>query len=353
MASKIKLPVFIDVSYWTIVEWEALSPIPWLVIAKASEGFQSTVGAFVDPRFHSHAQNIKARGIRRGAYHFLRPGDVGNQAEFFVSVIKQAGFDKDDILVLDWEDSGSTLRDAIQWLEHIERVTGQRPIIYSSAEVVERLYAGQPVPPWFREYWWWPAGYPLPNADRFDEIPAGYIPRGLTIENVAAWQYDEDGIYPGIQGNKIDMNWLNPPWMEAIKLTAPTGGTMPDFVFSITPVYSDGSKVRKEHAKDSLEINKLQFTKYAFGNVKWVAPVDDANHKKGDEWLNVWEVNGVPLNGWIAGIHMGVRYATITQISTPTEPPPTPPAEEEIVITQTFAATRYVSQTTTTILKPE
>lgn len=246
MASQIKLPVFLDISFWTIVEWEALTPLPWLVIAKASEGFQSSIGAFADPRFISHARNIKAKGIRRGAYHFLRPGDIGNQAEFFVSMIKQAEFDKQDLLVMDWEDSGNTVKEAIQWLEHMERVTGQRPLIYSSAAVVERLYDGKPMPTWFADYKWWLAGYPLPNADRFDGIPQWYIPRGLTLEHVAAWQYDEDGVYPGILGNKIDLNWMNPTWMDAIKLKAPQGGITMSFEFSITPINSTGSKVRPE-----------------------------------------------------------------------------------------------------------
>jgi GH25 family lysozyme M1 (1,4-beta-N-acetylmuramidase) len=364
MASQIKLPVFLDISYWTVVEWDALVPLPWLVCAKASEGFQSTIGAFQDPRFQDHARNIKRKGIRRSAYHFLRPGDIGNQAEFYISVIKQAGFDQNDILVLDWEDAGNTLKDAIQWLEHIERVTGQRPLIYSSAQVVERLYGTLP-PSWFKDYKWWLAGYPLPNADSLDTIPDWYIPRGLSLEHVAAWQYDEDGVYPGILGNKIDLNWMNPTWMEAIKLKPPTQGEhMTDFTFSITPAFSTGSKVRPEPDTGNTPLANivLPFGKYAYGNRKITITQDKFENniqvnKVGDIWLEVLEVNGVALSmpAYIAEIHMGTRYATITQLVTPTDPPPpTPePAKEDIVFTQTFAAPGYRPETVTVTLKPE
>jgi len=361
MTSQIKHPPFLDISYWTIVEWQALAPLPWLVIAKASEGFNSSIGAFQDPRFQDHARHIKAKGIRRGAYHFLRPGDIGNQAEYFKSVISQAGFDQNDLVVMDWEDTGNTLKDAIQWLEHIERVTGQQPIIYSSAQVVERLYDGQPMPSWFPRYKWWLAGYPLPNADRFEAIPEWYIPRGLSLEHVAAWQYDEDGVYPGILGNKIDLNWMNPTWMEAIQLKPPQGEHMTDFTFSITPSFSTGSKVRPEPDTGNTPLANLSlpFGKYAYGNRKITITQDKFEggvqvNKAGDSWLEVLEVNGTPLAvpGYIAEIHMGTRYATITQIGTPTEPPTTEP-KEEIVITQTFASPGYVSQTVTTTLKPE
>jgi GH25 family lysozyme M1 (1,4-beta-N-acetylmuramidase) len=355
MTSQLKHPPFIDISYWTIVEWEALWPLPWLISAKASEGFNSAIGAFQDPRFQDHAHNIKRKGIRRSGYHFLRPGDIGNQAEFFKSVISQAEFDQNDILVMDWEDAGNTLRDAIQWLEHIERVTGQRPIIYSSAKVVERLYDGKPMPSWFPDYWWWLAGYPLPNADRFESIPEWYIPRGLSLEHVAAWQYDEDGVYAGIQGNKIDLNWMNPAWMEAIHLQAPEGGAAMPYMFSITPKTSDGSKVRSDHITGTgNQIASLPFGKYAYGDNKWIAPVTDANHKAGDVWLQVLEVDGKVLSpnpGWIAEIHQGTRYATITQISTPTDPPPTP-AKEDLVFTQTFSAVGYQPESVTVTLKP-
>lgn len=362
MASRLKLPVFLDISYWTIIEWDALTPLPWLVIPKASEGFQSSIGAFQDPRFQDHARNIKRKGIRRGAYHFLRPGDIGNQAEFFVSCIKQAGFDQNDILVLDWEDSGNSLQDAIQWLEHIERVTGQQPLIYSSAKVVERLYDSQPMPSWFPRYKWWLAGYPLPNADRFDVIPEWYIPRGLSLEHVSAWQYDEDGVYAGIQGNKIDLNWMNPAWMESINLKEPQGGTVTSYFYSITPTMTNGSKVRPEPDTGSTPLSvSLPYGKYAYGNRKLTIAEDKFEggtqvNKAGDVWLEVLEVNGVQLNApaYIAEIHLGQRYAVITQLATPPQPPTPDTTLPDLPVTIVLGDdVTYTKQTVTVTLKPK
>lgn len=334
MPSQIKHPPCLDISYWSIVEWDSLTPLPWFIYAKASEGFNSSVGAFRDPRFLDHARNIKRKGIRRGGYHFMRPGDIGNQAEFFKSVINEASFDAHDFLILDWEDEGNTLKDARQWLEHVERVTGQHPLIYSSALVVQRLYKDQPVPAWFKDYKWILAGYPLPDADRFDSIPEWYIPRGLSIDHVAMWQYEEDGVYTGIQGNKNDLNWMNPTWMESIHLTAPEGGTVTDYIFSITPTNTTGSKVRPQPDTGNTPLaGSLPYGKYAYGNKRvtiaedrfeLINGVNQQVNKAGDVWLEVSEVNGalLPTPAYIAEIHLGTRYARITQLSTPPDPPP-------------------------------
>lgn len=366
MASQIKHPPCLDISYWTIVEWDSLTPLPWFIYAKASEGFQSTVGAFKDPRFLDHARNIKRKGIRRGAYHFLRPGDIGNQAEFFKSVLVEADFGALDIPILDWEDEGNTLADSRQWLEHVERVTGQHPLIYSSALVVERLYDGKPVPSWFKEYKWILAGYPLPDADRFDVIPEWYIPRGLSLEHVAMWQYEANGVYTGIQGNKNDLNWMNPDWMESIHLTAPEGGTVTTYIFSITPTNTTGSKVRPEPDTGNVPLpTSLPFGKYAYGNRrvsiaedKWEV-INGANvqvNRAGDIWLEVMEVNGTlfTVPAYIAEIHLGVRYARITQLSTPPVDPPPTGTLPDLPVTITLGDDiTYARQTVNVVLKPK
>ena len=357
MASKLKYPPMIDVSYWTIINWAALTPLPWVIVAKASEGdWRTSIGAFEDPRFRSHALNIKARGIRRSAYHFMRPGDIGNQANFFIKTIRSAGFNPStfgDFVVLDWEDRGNTLADAKQFLEHVEREIGAKPIIYSSAAIVETLYGAVP-PSWFYDYWWWPAGYPLPNADAFASIPRGYIPRGLTIENVCAWQYDEDGVIAGIQGNKNDLNWMNPLWMAAIRLTPPTGGNNMSYLYSIKPLFADGLKVRSGHEVTSVNVlSTLPYGKYGFGNQKWIAEADGVNVKKGDEWLEVLELDGRTFIGWVAGIHFGRAVGEITQIGEPNPiPVPIPvPGDQRASVTIDLAG--YEPVTVTTTLKPK
>lgn len=97
-----------------------------------------------------------------------------------------------------------------------------------------------------------------------------------------------------------------------------------EFDFSITPTNSIGSRVRADHNLSASQVGSLPFGKLAFGNTKWIAPADvQFVCKKGDVWLQVVQVDGKPLNGWIAEIHYGVRYATITELGTP-DPEPQP-----------------------------
>lgn len=142
---------------------------------------------------------------------------------------------------------------------------------------------------------------------------------------------------------------------------------MPDpttnYIYKITPDYTDGSKLRSEPDTGNTPLSiKLAFGAYAYGNRRltiasdrWemINNVNTQVNAAGDVWLEVLEMGGTVLAkpAYIAEIHLGKRYATITQIGTPTPPPPA--EQEEIVITQTFSIPGYTSQTVTTILKPE
>lgn len=136
---------------------------------------------------------------------------------------------------------------------------------------------------------------------------------------------------------------------------------MPDYIYSITPTDASGSKVRPEPDTGNTTSLALPYGKYAYGNRRITIAEDKFENnvqvnQAGDIWLEVLEVNGtlLPQPGYIAEIHLGRRYATITQIGT--LPPPVP--GEEVVITQTFTAEGYVVTTTvngnivTTVLKP-
>ena len=127
------------------------------VICKATEG----VG-YVDSNCDKHYQRAKANGKLLGVYHFARPdrntGTDGakREAQFFVNNCK--GYIKEAILVLDWEQSGTTgqVGWAKAWLDEVFNLTGVRPLIYMSASVVNSNN-------WARvasNYGLWIAGYP-------------------------------------------------------------------------------------------------------------------------------------------------------------------------------------------------
>lgn len=127
------------------------------VICKATEGT-----GYVDPKCDKHYQRAKKKGKLLGVYHFARPdlnkNTAGAKAEaaYFVKNIK--GYIGQAILVLDWEQPGTTGQTgwAKAWLDEVYRLTKVRPLIYMSASVVNGNNWGKIS----NNYGLWIAGYP-------------------------------------------------------------------------------------------------------------------------------------------------------------------------------------------------
>lgn len=158
------------------------------IICKATEG-----SGYVDPNCDKHYQRAKKQGKLLGVYHFARPdlnkGTAGAKAEaaYFVKNIK--GYIGEAILVLDWEQPGTTgqVDWAKAWLDEVYRLTKVRPLIYSSASVIN----GNNWSSISGNYGLWIAGYP--NAYNVKNPPTP------TVKNMpykigswafwAIWQY--------------------------------------------------------------------------------------------------------------------------------------------------------------------
>lgn len=353
---EVKHPPVLDISHWIDVpDFCALEPLPWLILTKATEGT-----TLLDAKVADYADAIRDAGIRLGLFHFMRPGDEVEQANWFSEIVGTLGLQGDELLACDMEVTGIRLDQVKRFLDIVQAWTAIRPIVYSSQLLLESLYPNGICPEWLKGEWLWIAEYP-PAPDLTNEIPSWIVPRGCLKERIALWQYTDDGILGGIPGNNVDLNLINPLFMQAIGLKEPN--TMPDYLFSITPYFSDGCSVRPEPDTGNTKILPgLPFGKYAYGNRKLTIAEDKWENNvqvnaAGDIWLEVLEVNGVafPQPAYIAEIHLGKRYATIRQIGTIPAPAPT----EEIVITQTFTSPGYVATTVvngnvvTTTLKPE
>lgn len=158
------------------------------VICKATEG----VG-YVDSTCDRHYQRAKSQGKLLGVYHFARPdlnkGADGarREAEFFVNSCK--GYIGQAILVLDWEQPGTTWQTdwAKTWLDHVYALTGVRPLIYMNASVVSANN-------WSaisNTYGLWIAGYPSKYNVKNPPVPApSNMPYKIgTWQFWAIWQY--------------------------------------------------------------------------------------------------------------------------------------------------------------------
>lgn len=173
------------------------------VICKATEG----VG-YVDSTCDRHYQRAKSQGKLLGVYHFARPdlnkGADGarREAEFFVNNCK--GYIGQAILVLDWEQPGTTWQTdwAKAWLDHVYALTGVRPLIYMSASVVSANN-------WSaisNTYGLWIAGYPSKYNVKNPPVPASSnMPYKIgTWRFWAIWQYSSSA-------GTLDRNIANMP----------------------------------------------------------------------------------------------------------------------------------------------
>ena len=144
------------------------------IICKATEGC-----GYVDPNCDKHYQRAKKQGKLLGVYHFARPDlnkDIAGakaEANFFVNNCK--GYIGEAILILDWEQPGTTsqIAWAKAWLDEVYRLTTVRPLIYMSASVVN----GNNWSSISGDYGLWIAGYPAAYNVKNPPTPtAGAMP---------------------------------------------------------------------------------------------------------------------------------------------------------------------------------
>ena len=152
------------------------------LICKATEGT-----GYVDSLCDKHYQRAKGKGKLLGVYHFARPdlnkGTAGAKAEAAYFVNNCKGYIGEAILVLDWEQPGTTgQRDwAKAWLDEVYRLTTVRPLIYMSASVVN----GNNWSNISSNYGLWIAGYP--NAYNVKNPPTPTV--GAMPYKIGAWKF--------------------------------------------------------------------------------------------------------------------------------------------------------------------
>ncbi|MEU6441341.1 GH25 family lysozyme [Streptomyces sp. NPDC047046] len=86
------------------------------VFVKATEGT-----TYTNPRMAAQAKRARDAGCVVGFYHFLRPGSMTAQAEYFV---EQAASIAGDVLWADWEDAGVSCADKDAFLAEVKRLRG-------------------------------------------------------------------------------------------------------------------------------------------------------------------------------------------------------------------------------------
>jgi len=159
----------------------------WGVIHKLTEG-----SSYTDDKVDSRYYLAKQAGLLWGVYHFIRPGNIEQQAEFFVD---QAGAlevaDDETLYVLDYEDTGVSLDDALTFMRRVEELTGREPALYSG-HVLKEALGGKPNDA-ISDYRLWLAQY-----SSSPDLPPGF-------DSYWLWQFSESGSVPGIDP-PVDLN---------------------------------------------------------------------------------------------------------------------------------------------------
>lgn len=154
------------------------------VIHKVSEDTNYT-----DPTYDTRRQMAADAGLLWGGYHFLRPGDLVAQADWFINAAKP---DAHTLLAADHEDTAVSLDDLKAFLLRVEERTGQKAAIYSGHVLKEQV--GDTHDAMLAEHRLWLAQYSTTPS-----WPSN------TWESWWLWQFSDTGTVTGINGH-VDVN---------------------------------------------------------------------------------------------------------------------------------------------------
>src|SRR5262245_58201134 len=180
----------VDLSHWDEVDSfeDAKDDGVVGIIHKATES-----NSYFDPTYTQRKKDALAADLLWGAYHFLRPGNMKDQAQYFVSKAgKHLG-----LYAADHEDGGVSLDDLKTFLREVKRLTGKSPIIYSGNVLKEQL--GDRRDSELSQYRLWLAQY----TSGAPSWPKATFPQWWL------WQYTEHGECAGIPGDSegnLDLN---------------------------------------------------------------------------------------------------------------------------------------------------
>jgi len=184
--------VGIDVSHHQgAIDWEELlidkgfDTIIDFVYCKVTEGSDH-----LDTKWAINREKLNELGVLNGAYHYFLPKTLPRpQAAFFLEQWDERDIDLPP--VLDVEEEGFSDEDLIAkmqiWLTEVERVSGRRPIIYTSLNFYETKFRNK-----FPGYKFWLAAY-------------SREPQYMGDPDVVHWQFSEKGKLPGIE-EYVDIN---------------------------------------------------------------------------------------------------------------------------------------------------
>lgn len=196
------------------------------IIHKATEGV-----SYEDPKLNARVFLAREARLHFGVYHFLRPGDMGEQVDHFIATAELAqefdGQMASWLWACDYEDAAVSLAEVEDFCgDLMNTLKGQMPVLYSGHVLKDKIAAGESVGS-LPEYRLWLAQY----TGGTPTLPQGWDKYWL-------WQFTDQGQLAGIdgfvdlndyQGNAQDLanEWsgaeAKPSLMVSIQVNAPPG----------------------------------------------------------------------------------------------------------------------------------
>ena len=188
------VPRVIDLSHHNVIPCDLMEAARGGVIGcihKLTEG-----SSYVDDKVQARYFFTKEAGMLWGIYHFLRPGDMDQQARFFVDTAMALGvFDDDTCVVADHEDQSVSGEELKAFLDAVEDLTGHSPVVYSGHVLKEQLEGSD----YRMKRRLWLCQYCSPPPT---------LPEG--VDSYWLWQYTDAGEMAGINA-PVDLNSFEGP----------------------------------------------------------------------------------------------------------------------------------------------
>jgi lysozyme len=191
---RIKVPNtrVVDLSHWNTIPKDlkaARKAGVWGVIHKATESSN-----YVDPKLDARCHLARDAGLLFGVYHFLRPGSMADQANWFLKKITPYLDDK-LLIAADYEDAGVSLAQLDDWMHRVSVDTGRDCVLYSGHVLKDAISGGQDAEPLRNRRLW------LAQYAKTPVLPVGWSDYWI-------WQWTDKGTVAGIDP-PVDCNQFN------------------------------------------------------------------------------------------------------------------------------------------------
>jgi lysozyme len=161
------------------------------VILKATEGT-----TYVDDTYEDQRENAERAGLAVSTYHFLRPGNMRDQAFHYISTVSPNDGER---MVADHEDAGVSLNDLVEFLREIKILNPSLQLTVYSGHLLKEQLGNS-----YNEFLalntsLWVAQYTTASAPSWPKET--YVIWSL-------WQYTQGGTVEGFNG-PVDCNRFN------------------------------------------------------------------------------------------------------------------------------------------------